>query len=124
MSMKFNQCIQNLKWGVLGFCILSACSSNPHKAKNIETEMEKKDVVSGDTSVGVKDGNMIVQKKVMMNEELRRMTMRDPSTSVLTDIARKFGMQTLREDGIQKVLQGTTTISEVLYATKKDTDER
>lgn len=52
--------------------LLAACSSNPHKAKDIETEMEKSDVVSGQTSVGVKDGNMVVQKKVMMNEELRR----------------------------------------------------
>lgn len=56
-----------------GFALLS-CSSNPHKAKNIETEIEKKDQVSGDTSVGVnKDGNMVVQKKVAMNEELRRL---------------------------------------------------
>lgn len=51
---------------------LTACSSNPHKAKDIETEMDKSEVVSGQTAVGVKDGNMIVQKKVMMNEELRR----------------------------------------------------
>jgi type IV pilus assembly protein PilB len=61
---------------------------------------------------------------MIMNEELRRMTMRDPSTSTLREIARKFGMKTLRQDGIQKVLQGITTISEVLYATKKETDER
>lgn len=51
---------------------LTACSSNPHKAEKIETEMEKNQSVSGDTSVGIKDGNMVVQKKVMMNEELRR----------------------------------------------------
>lgn len=55
---------------LIGF--LAACSSNPHKAKDIETEMEKSEVVSGQTSVGVKDGNMVVQKKVLMNEELRR----------------------------------------------------
>ncbi|MGC9065371.1 MAG: GspE/PulE family protein [Candidatus Ratteibacteria bacterium] len=69
-------------------------------------------------------GRTGLHELMVMNEELRRMTMRDPSTSVLTEIARKFGMKTLREDGIQKVLQGITTISEVLYATKKDTDER
>ncbi len=69
-------------------------------------------------------GRTGLHELMIMNEELRRMTMRDPSTNTLTSIARKFGMKTLREDGIQKVIQGITTISEVLYATKKDTDER
>ncbi|MCM8824848.1 MAG: GspE/PulE family protein [Candidatus Omnitrophica bacterium] len=69
-------------------------------------------------------GRTGLHELMIMNEELRRMAMRDPSTSSLTDVARKFGMKSLREDGIQKVLYGTTTISEVLYATKKDTDER
>lgn len=49
-----------------------ACSSK-HKAKDIDTEMKNTGTVSGDTSVGVKDGNMVVQKKVMMNEEIRRL---------------------------------------------------
>lgn len=53
--------------------LLGGCSSNPHKAEKIETKIENNDQVTGDTSVGVKDGNMIVQKKVMMNEELRRL---------------------------------------------------
>jgi len=43
-----------------------------HKAKDIETEMDNTTNVTDDTQVGVKDGNMVVQKKVMMNEELRR----------------------------------------------------
>ena len=53
----------------LGF--LAACSHNPHKAEKIDTKIEKSDKISGDTSLGVKDGNMIVQRKVQMNEELR-----------------------------------------------------
>lgn len=51
---------------------LSACSSNPNKAEEIDTEMENSAEVTGDTSVGVKDGMMVVQRKVQMNEELRR----------------------------------------------------
>ena len=47
------------------------CSSNPHKAKKIETEMERSEALSGEEKLGVKDGNLIVQKKVQMNEELR-----------------------------------------------------
>jgi hypothetical protein len=52
--------------------LLTACSSNPHKAKEIDTKLEKSSSLSGDTAVGVKDGNMVVQKKVLLNEELRR----------------------------------------------------
>ena len=57
----------------LALLALPSCSSNPHKAEKIETNMEKKDAVSGDTAVGVKDGNMVVQRKVVMSEELRRL---------------------------------------------------
>ena len=56
----------------LSFVGLAACSSK-HKAKDIDTEMSNTGTVSGDTQVGVKDGNMVVQKKVLMNEELRRL---------------------------------------------------
>jgi hypothetical protein len=51
--------------------VLAACSHNPNKAEKIDTTVEKSAQVSGDTKVGVKDGNMIVQRKVMMSEELR-----------------------------------------------------
>ena len=51
--------------------LLAACSHNPNKAEKIDTKIEKSDMVSGDTAVGVKEGNMVVQKKVAMNEELR-----------------------------------------------------
>ncbi len=53
--------------------MMAACSSNPNKAEKIDTSIEKKAEITSDTSLGVKDGNMVVQKKVMMNEELRRL---------------------------------------------------
>ena len=49
-----------------------ACSHNPHKAEKIETKMEREQTMPADEKVGVKDGNMVVQKKVVMAEELRR----------------------------------------------------
>ncbi len=52
--------------------LFSSCASNPNKAKNIDTKVDQSSQVSGDTELGVKDGNMVVQKKVMMNEELRK----------------------------------------------------
>lgn len=55
---------------VAGF--LMGCHSSPHKAEKIETKVEKA-VAVGEETIGVKNGNMIVQKKVEMNEDLRRL---------------------------------------------------
>lgn len=65
----------NLKTGTLAVLItavaMTACSHNPNKAEKIETKIDNAQKITGDTEVGIKDGNMVVQKKVMMNEELR-----------------------------------------------------
>lgn len=53
--------------------LIAACATKPNKAEKIETVMEKRETISGDTALGVKDGNMVVQQKVMMNEEVRRL---------------------------------------------------
>jgi len=57
---------------------------------------------------------------MVMNEEIRRLTVKNPSLTALRQAARASGMKTLREDGVQKVISGITTISEVLYTTKKE----
>lgn len=56
---------------VASFLFLS-CSSK-HKAKDVDTKIENAQNMNSDTRLGVKDGDMIVQKKVEMNEELRRL---------------------------------------------------
>ena len=53
--------------------LVSACKSNPNKAEKVDTSLKNADAVNGEEQVGVKDGNMVVQKKVAMNEELRRL---------------------------------------------------
>ncbi len=59
--------------GVLSIALLfTACASNPNKVKDIDTKMENSQDVGGGTSLGVKDGYMVVQRKVLMNEELRK----------------------------------------------------
>jgi len=57
---------------VLTVVFATGCKSNPHKAEKLETKMEKESGV-GEETVGIKDGNMVVQKKVAMNEELRKL---------------------------------------------------
>ncbi|MBX3022267.1 MAG: hypothetical protein KF799_11395 [Bdellovibrionales bacterium] len=61
----------NLLFLVLTFIFSAGCKSNPHKAEQIETNMEKSSLVSGSTAVGVKKGDMVVQDKVQMSEKLR-----------------------------------------------------
>ena len=56
-----------------GLCLIAVgCSHNPHKAEKIETKMEREQAMPADEKVGVKEGNMVVQRKVEMGEELRR----------------------------------------------------
>ena len=57
----------------IAVALLASCSHNPNKVKDIDTKMENSSNISGDTALGVRDGNMVVQKKVMMNEELRKL---------------------------------------------------
>ena len=52
--------------------MFAGCSSK-HKAKDIDTSIENSQNLNSETKLGVKDGDMIVQKKVEMNEELRRL---------------------------------------------------
>ncbi len=55
-------------------------------------------------------------------EEVRLLINGDESTSGLRKRARELGMRTLREDGVRKVLAGTTTASEVIRVTMADSD--
>lgn len=57
----------------LTLSMVMGCSHNPNKAEKIDTKVDKGATISGEEQVGVKDGNMIVQKKVVMSEELRRL---------------------------------------------------
>jgi type IV pilus assembly protein PilB len=57
-----------------------------------------------------------------ITEEVRLLINGDESTSGLRKRARELGMRTLREDGVRKVLAGTTTASEVIRVTMADTD--
>lgn len=78
---------------------MTACASK-HKAKDIETKMEKTSSVSGDTELGVKGGNMVVQKKVMMNEELRRL-----QNEVYSLEDRVYGNRKYGSDGLYGALK-------------------
>jgi len=57
---------------IFSLSIFIACTSD--KVKEVQTDLQNKEISSKDTSVGVnKDGNMVVQKNVNLARELRRL---------------------------------------------------
>lgn len=80
--------------------VIGACSSNPHKARKIKTEMKKEQTVSGDENLGIKGGNLVVQRKVMMNEELRRL-----QNEVYSLEDRVYGNRKFRSKGLYGALK-------------------
>ncbi len=59
-------------------------------------------------------GRMALHEVMSVSEEIERLTVRRASTDEIGRQAREEGMTTLRDDGCLKVVQGKTTIEEVL----------
>lgn len=57
---------------------------------------------------------------LIINDEIQRMIFEKTSSIEIRQKARELGMRTLREDGLRKVVIGTTTLDEVLRATMGD----
>jgi type IV pilus assembly protein PilB len=52
-----------------------------------------------------------------MDDDMRELVMKEASTSVLRDHARRRGMRSLRESGMLSIYDGLTTIDEVVRET-------
>jgi general secretion pathway protein E len=63
-------------------------------------------------------GRSVVSELLDMTEDIRRLVIsRSPSVEIFRGAVAQ-GMQTMYEDGIQKVLRGVTTLEEVLEVTE------
>jgi type IV pilus assembly protein PilB len=62
-------------------------------------------------------GRIGIFEVLNITEELGRVILKDPSEDKIFQEAKKQGMLTLRQDGILKVIEGLTTIEEVLKET-------
>jgi type IV pilus assembly protein PilB len=62
-------------------------------------------------------GRMGLFELLVMNDELRDMVMRNASTEDLREAARRSGMVTLRESGMEGIYSGATTADEVIRET-------
>jgi general secretion pathway protein E len=55
---------------------------------------------------------------MQVDDEIRKLIMKNADAGVLTDMARRNGMRNLREDGWMKVREGVTTVEEVMRVTQ------
>lgn len=63
-------------------------------------------------------GRMGIFEVLPINDEIRELVMKRATVKEIKDKATALGMRTLREDGIEKVRKGSTTIDEVLRVTQ------
>ena len=62
-------------------------------------------------------GRVAIYEVMPVTQEIRDLILRNAPTAEIRDMAVSQGMRTLRQSGLQKVLEGTTTIEEVLRVT-------
>ena len=62
-------------------------------------------------------GRVAIYEVMPISEEIRDMILKDASTAELREQAQREGMKTLRQAGMAKVLEGVTTVEEVLRVT-------
>ena len=112
-------------------CICSTCKevyeASDEEKRVVENVLPDADVREFYRGVGCENcndtgyqGRVGVFEMLVTNEEIREMILRNVSSTHLRQRAREFGMRTLREDGMSKVINGVTTLSEVLRVTQAD----
>ncbi len=62
-------------------------------------------------------GRVAIYEVMMISEELRDLILKNAGTAEIRAMAQAQGMKTLRQSGLGKVLDGTTTVDEVLRVT-------
>ncbi len=65
-------------------------------------------------------GRTMIQEILITDEDIRTLIMNHKDSHVIKKAASKKGMVTFRQNGIEKICKGITTIEEVLYNTQLD----
>jgi general secretion pathway protein E len=65
-------------------------------------------------------GRIGIHELLIIDDEVRALIMKNADASTIRTYATGRGMPTLRSDGAQKVLEGMTTIEEVMRVTQED----
>ncbi len=67
-------------------------------------------------------GRIGIFELMTVNDDIQKLIYQRVPATEIRKVARQYGMRTLREDGMLKVLAGTTTFPEVMETTVKDVD--
>lgn len=67
-------------------------------------------------------GRIGIMELLVVDDSVRKLIYQKTSSTQIRKRAREIGMRTLREDGVQKVLSGITTLEEVYRITVEDAD--
>ena len=59
-------------------------------------------------------GRMAIHEVLPIHEEMKTMIMNHVADNLVFEAGRKYGTTSMKEDGIEKVMQGKTTVSELL----------
>ena len=62
-------------------------------------------------------GRTVIHELMVIDDKIRALIVRNSDAGTIKKIAVEGGMLTLREDGVRKVLEGTTTVDELMRAT-------
>ncbi len=65
-------------------------------------------------------GRVGIHELLIIDDDIRNLVMKNADAAAIRRTATSRGMPTLREDGAQKVLEGMTTVEEVLRVTQED----
>jgi general secretion pathway protein E len=94
-------------------------------------ELEIKNVAAGATAYKAKGceacfqtgyfGRSAIYELLSVDDEMRQMIMKNSDASMIKALAIEKGMRTLRQDGAAKVLEGITSVDEVVRVTQKET---
>ena len=66
-------------------------------------------------------GRTAIHEILEVNTAMKQLIFEDANQNQIKEAAKKAGMTTLRDAGIQKILEGKTDVNEVLRATVEDT---
>jgi len=62
-------------------------------------------------------GRVAIYEVMPVGQEVRDLILRNAPTAEIRDVAQSQGMRSLRQNALQKVLEGVTTVDEVLRVT-------
>lgn len=99
--------------------ILTELGIHPNYVSKVKSYVGKGCAQCG--QAGMK-GRIAVHEVMVMNEDIKKSIIRGDPASEIKKVAMRTGMKTLRQSALTKMMQGITTIKEVIKTTSADHD--